>query len=330
MRIALLSFSEKGSLLGEQLASLLPDSLHSRCPAGGLHHWTAEHFASGNALIFIGAASIAVRAIAPYLRIKATDPAVLAIDELGRFVIPLLSGHIGGANRLAKEIAALLGATAVITTATDVNRVFAVDSWAIAQGLFIHNPEKIKQISAMLLNNQPVCFKSEHPMSGSMPANISLSDTDCDVLISARRSDADALRLIPPVLTLGVGCKKNTPLWAIEQLFAEALEKVEAYPQAIGQVASIDLKQKEPALLEFCRKHGYSFLAFSADELNQVQENCSDSSFVRQVAGVGSVCEQAALFASKGNLILQKVTGNGVAMALAISDCTLSFEGEIL
>ena len=115
--IHIISFTDKGQRLAEKIAG----------------EWTRDSFSKGNALIYIGAAGIAVRAIAPFVRDKAVDPAVIVIDETGKFVIPILSGHLGGANVLSSRIADEIGAEAVITTATDRNNVFSVDDWARAQ-----------------------------------------------------------------------------------------------------------------------------------------------------------------------------------------------------
>ena len=112
---------------------------------------TGPLFAWADALVFVGAAGIAVRSIAPYVRDKRTDPAVLCVDELGQFVIPLLSGHIGGANALARRLAAALDAVAVVTTATDVNHKFSVDAWAAENGLFIGSMAAAKAVSAAIL-----------------------------------------------------------------------------------------------------------------------------------------------------------------------------------
>ena len=135
MSRAYLAFTEKGMALAHRLARALPGSV-SRCGAGGvrLAEWTSTQFAQADALIFVGAAGIAVRAIAPHCKSKATDPAVVVLDECGRFAVPLLSGHLGGANALARALAEACGAIPVITTATDANGVFAVDEWAKAQG----------------------------------------------------------------------------------------------------------------------------------------------------------------------------------------------------
>ena len=108
-----------------------------------MEEWAARAFGRSEALVFVGAAGIAVRAIAPCLRHKSTDPAVVVVDEAGRYAVPILSGHLGGANDLARRIAALTGAEAVLTTATDVNGVFAADQWARRQGLLVPWPERI-------------------------------------------------------------------------------------------------------------------------------------------------------------------------------------------
>ena len=113
-----------------------------------LSEWTAENFQKSDALIFIGAVGIAVRAIAPHCKSKATDPAVIVLDERGRFSIPILSGHLGGANDLAKKLASICGAVPVITTATDIEGVFAVDEWAKAQNCHVLEPGRIKPSAA--------------------------------------------------------------------------------------------------------------------------------------------------------------------------------------
>ena len=123
-------------------------------------------------IVFVGAAGIAVRAAAPYLAGKAYDPAVVVIDEQGRFVIPLLSGHLGGANELAGRLAEGLGATAVITTATDGRAVFAVDSWAKSHECVVFDPENIKYISGALLRGDTVGLRSAFPVDGLLPAHI--------------------------------------------------------------------------------------------------------------------------------------------------------------
>ena len=160
MTTAVIAFTRRGAALGRSLADALGGSLH--VPArfapevgaeayASLEGWTAWAWARADALVFVGAAGIAVRAIAPHVRDKFSDPAVVSVDEAGRFVVPLLSGHVGGANELARRVAALTGGQAAVSTATDVNGLFAVDVWARERGMAITDRVLAKEVSAALL-----------------------------------------------------------------------------------------------------------------------------------------------------------------------------------
>ncbi|MBO4365861.1 MAG: hypothetical protein J5804_06180, partial [Eggerthellaceae bacterium] len=171
-RVGLIAFTRQGCLLAAHLAEQLgdfgymsraygPERFAEECDVlsyGRLASWTAEHFASDDALVFVGASGIAVRAIAPHVRDKFSDPAVVSVDEAGRFAVSLLSGHVGGANSLARFIAATTGGQAVVSTATDVNGLFAVDEWAMRHGMVIVERVLAKQVSARLLEGAPVGF----------------------------------------------------------------------------------------------------------------------------------------------------------------------------
>ena len=131
-----------------------------------------EAFQEKDAILFIGAAGIAVRLIAPWVRDKMKDPAVLVIDEQGRYTIPILSGHMGGGNELAEAAAQILGAEAVVTTATDLRQAFAVDVFAAENGLVISDRELAKRISAAELRGEKIGFFSDYPVEGTVPAEI--------------------------------------------------------------------------------------------------------------------------------------------------------------
>ena len=169
--IALIAFTEKGTALGEKLAAALGGTLN-RAGDRPLAEWTAENFPLRETLVFIGAVGIAVRAVAPHLKGKAADPAVVCVDETGRWAVPILSGHLGGANARAREIAALTGGEAVITTATDLNGVFAVDLWANKQGMTVLSPERVKGVSAALLRGEDICVDCPFPIRGEPPAHV--------------------------------------------------------------------------------------------------------------------------------------------------------------
>ena len=325
MNIGIIAFSAGGSVLGESLDSCLLAAGHEaelfRCAAGTLANWTKTHFVSDNALIFIGAAGIAMRAVAPHIKSKTTDPAVIVIDEQGRFVIPLLSGHIGGANELAEDISVMLGALPVITTATDCRGVFAIDTWARKNKLHILNPERIKYVSARLLNGETVAYRSLFPVSGNLPDGLIENNRQYEVSISIKtKGNASALKLVPPVLTLGVGCRKGVPCCDLARAFDMILRKASFHKEAVTQVCSINLKAEEPGLQEFCRQYGLAFKTFSAEQLNTVRGHFSASEFVLKTTGTDNVCERSAVLQRRRTTHkkrCRKRHNNGV------SNCTL-------
>ena len=169
MTLAFAAFTRRGEDLARRLAEQFGGSVTRIDKENPLPVWTAQQFSEKEGLVFVGAVGIAVRAVEPHLRHKATDPAVVAVDEGGRFAIPLVSGHLGGANALAQAIAAYLGAIPVITTATDGRGLFAVDSWANAQGCLVKEPERIKWVSSKVLDGTQILLRCPWPISGEKP-----------------------------------------------------------------------------------------------------------------------------------------------------------------
>ena len=265
MTVRLISFSDRGEALANRLAEGLGGE-NMRCGRPlSLDAWTAQSFGTAEGLIYVGAAGIAVRAIAPYVSSKTQDPAVVVVDETGAFAVSLLSGHLGGANDVTRQVARLCGAVPVITTATDCSGVFAVDSWARIQGCTVENPRRIKEISARLLSGETVQIASDWPIAGAVPDGVELTGMqDYDVHLTLTKTAESALRIIPKIAVLGVGCKLGTPQSAIEQAFSELCEQENLCPEAFGLVCSIDRKAEEPGLLAFCKAHGLPFVTFSA------------------------------------------------------------------
>jgi cobalt-precorrin 5A hydrolase len=232
---------------------------------------------------------------------------------------------------LAAELASLTGAIAVITTATDINGVFAIDVWAKKQGLNIINPERIKSAAVRLLTREEVGIKSLFPVEGILPYGLSLSDNGYQVLITYKTNGkSDALRLVPRVITLGIGCRKDTDISTIEDAYALMLAKASCHTAAIARVCSINMKADEPGILEFCACHHLPYETYSAEELQKVPGTFTSSAFVQSVAGVSNVCERSAVLGSKGGKLLSgKNAGFGVTMALAITPYTVRFgEGD--
>ena len=320
--MAYLSFTDRGAVLAETLAAATGGTVTNarREAAFSLRDWTAEHFDVCEALVFVGAAGIAVRAVAPFLRSKTTDPAVLALDEQGRFAIPLLSGHLGGANALAQRLAALCGATAVITTATDGRGLFAVDLWAKRQGLQLVQPEKIKTVSSRLLAGEPVGLYSAVPIRGAVPPGLRLcTPEEADVCVDFLPRSETALWLVPKTLVLGLGCKRGTGKDVLEAVFSAFQKETGCCAETLLAAASIDRKADEPGLLAFCEAHRLPLRFFTAEALKTAKGSFSASPFVEQTVGVDNVCERSAVLASDGELLAKKYARDGVTMALAAS-----------
>ncbi len=299
-----IAFTDHGMQTGERLRSLIPDMDLVRCPRGGLSNWTARSFESADVIIYIGAVGIAVRAIAPHIEGKLHDPAVLVIDELGKFVIPILSGHVGGANAAAEIIADDLGATAVITTATDLNHKFAVDVWATQSGLTIANKDGIKEISSRILRGEDAYIYCAWPINGTAPEHIvPTSDAgSAHAVVSYHSKDGcmpdQVLRLIPRCLYAGIGCRRGIAREAIEEAWMQVMSDYKLAPEAVAGVTSIDIKAGEPGLLEFCSAHGWSLKTYTKDELNAVPGEFHGSEFVKKTVGVDSVCERSCMHAA--------------------------------
>lgn len=324
--------------------------------SSSLAEFTSLAFAEADHIIYIGAAGIAVRAIAPHLKSKDTDPGVIVMDEKADYVIPILSGHIGGANALALDMARTLGAQAVITTATDVNGVIAIDSWAMQNHMKIDRIGNIKHISAAVLENRRIklytqCrgkfavlkseelkalyegFEAADSLDSSNPSESSGSDvplvviTDSHSLIEdVRKRFPEALVLIPCVTFAGMGCRKDIDFLPAEELFEQALTELDLDVRAIRSLNSVDLKKDEKALLMLAEKYGIEFNTFSAEELMEAElytdAEMSHSELVSRVAGAGNVCERAAVMGATGlesgiYIIMKKTKRNGVTIAVS-------------
>ena len=280
-----------------------------------------------DAMVFVGSVGIAVREIAPHVRDKSTDPAVVSIDELGKFSVPLLSGHIGGANDLALALAETIGATPVITTATDINKKFSVDAWAARKGLVIASLSRAKAVSATILE-QDVPLKSDYPIVTNLPGGVVLADSgDVGIRISVFKDEPykRTLLLIPKILHLGIGCRKGTPVETIREAVDEVLLEHNIDQRAIKCAASIDLKAEEAGLLQYCGEQKLPVTFYTAEELKAVPGEFTPSAFVKSITGVDNVCERSALIGAE-KLIVRKTALNGVTVALAAEHLEVRFE----
>lgn len=303
-----------------------------------IREWTGRRFRDSDAIVFIGACGIAVRSIAPFVKSKKQDPAVVVVDEQGEFSISLLSGHIGGANDLAQEVAEIVHGQAVVTTATDINKKFAVDIFAKKNGCYISDMDLAKEVSAALLAGKEVGFASDFPWLGEIPEGLTLCEEgkekpETGIYVTSSYMEhpfVHTLYLIPRVITTGMGCKKDTPKATVERVVRRACDELLIPSVAMEQVASIDLKKEEPGILEYCKERNLPFVTYSAKELEEVEGTYAQSPFVQEVTGVDNVCERAALLGSsqegKGRLIQRKYAQDGVTVALGMKKWSVEFE----
>ena len=286
-----------------------------------LKEQVSQCFQRNHVLIFISACGIAVRSIAPFLQEKTSDPCVLVIDEKGQFVISLLSGHMGGGNDFAKQAASVLHATAVISTATDINHCFSVDTFAKENNLALSDMTLAKKISADLLEHIPIGISGNIP-KGSLPEGITLDNAETGFCISPffhSKPFYHTLFLIPKQVVLGMGCKKNTTFSQLREFVDKHLAENYIFPESIAAIASIDLKKEEQGLWQLSSHYQVPFRTYDKDTLLEVAGNFTGSDFVQSITGVDNVCERSALaYAPQGKLLLSKVCCQGMTLAIAL------------
>ncbi len=304
---------------------------------GRLRGLVKEAFLSSTSLVFIGASGIAVRSIAQLLKGKALDPAVIVIDEMGRFVISLVSGHLGGANRLTEEIAELLKATPVITTATDVHGLPCIEDVALRFNLAIENVSAIKALNTAILGGGPVFIMDNNrkrlsaireflnkETSGvfafgtALPKGCKTAAIISSTLkVSAPKGlESPPLILRPREFVAGIGCRRGTSARDIKKSVDNAFKGRGVSPLCIRNLATIDIKGNEVGLLEFAKSRGHGLELFTAEELNERAGKGSE--FVLAATGARAVAEPAALISSGAKrLWLKKQKSARVTVAAA-------------
>lgn len=300
------------------------------------------------AVILICAVGIAVRKISGFVKSKLTDSPVVVIDDMGKFCIPLLSGHLGGANLLAEICAEITGGIPVITTATDLHNRFAVDMFAKNNGLHITDMSKAKQVSADLLDGKNIYLYTENVCLKNSPSDNAVIITDDKekaedggIVISAGRYDEyrhddvhqddicrqnrSALQLIPKQVTLGIGCRRGTSKARIASAVSQVLLEHKIAFESVKKVCSIDLKQTEKGLADFCEENGLPFQTFDCEALRKVQGNFDSSEFVSSVTGIDNVCERSAVAGSNGTLLFKKTIKDHITVAAAVNMADIWF-----
>ncbi|KGO15563.1 cobalt-precorrin 5A hydrolase [Clostridium botulinum] len=286
-----------------------------------------KSFQDYDAIIFISSTGIAVRAIAPFIQSKDKDPAVIVIDSTGKYVISLLSGHLGGANELTEKIAKTIEAEPIITTATDNLNIKAPDIIAKENNLVIEDLKKAKEIAALLVNGQKVAFIDEEDLVNFPKGYTYDIETAKGVVFVTNKLHIDEdlqnenlnkkciLKLIRKNIVLGIGCRKNYDDITMKENVIKVLKEENIDLRSINSIVSVEIKKDEKAIKELSKFLGCPFITYSLEEIKKVEHRFKGSDFVRKTIGVGSVCEPSIEL--KGGKIIkekQKLTG----MTLAI------------
>jgi len=348
-KFAVWAVTPNGVRLIERLVPSLPDAdiyvSQNLAEKGARHNQfeklstaVKEKFDQYSGHIFIMAAGIVVRVLAPLIQSKTMDPAVVVVDDRGKNAISLLSGHIGGANELTCEIAHIIGANPVITTATDINRVPAIDVLAVENDLVIKNPAAIKNVNMALIKKEPVAVHDplkilektllnlESAAFYKLPFNIKKDIQHLDINNNPIVYIDDAtielppqvLILHPPSLIAGIGCNRGTDSQEIRDHLTEVFESNRLAVPSLKCLASIDVKNDEAGLIEVAQSLELPLIFFKREELNQVKGIKNPSLLVEKHVGVKSVCEAAAILASQnGTLIVPKQSTKNVTVAIA-------------
>lgn len=344
MKIAIISLTENGRKISEKIACSLNEKHtctryaiekhidENSIMFSDLKQLTADIFYKYDAIIFISACGIAVRMIAPHIISKITDPAVVAVDEHGKFSVSLLSGHIGGANALTERIAEILNATPVITTATDVGGKFSPDAFAVANNLHIYEMKAAKKVAAAVVNDEKIGFYSEYPYANLPCEFFSKHCASIGICISddIQKNPFDiTLHLVPKNVVIGVGCRKNIPYDEFSKFISAILIKYDIPVWKVCEIHSINIKSNEIAIKKFSEDNGIPVKFYTAKQLMGVDGDFEHSDFVMKITGADNICERSAVV-DGGRLIIRKQAENGITFAAAEKNINIDFGRKII
>lgn len=340
MSISIFSVTKGGYALSKQLNKHYPEaelytmkklgSAPDHLMDGAFKQCVAEAFSRDTAIVFVMATGIVVRTLAPLLQDKSIDPAIIVVDEKGQHVISLLSGHIGGGNALAHEIAKKIGGDAVITTSSDVQEKIAVDVLAINNDLVIDSMQDAKMMASAIVNDEQLTLVSDGEVKVHLndmwrvltpEAYQRLEEATIDnlLLISNRLNHGEStLRLIPKNIVLGLGCRRDTPMERLLEAIHKALETYKLDLRSIRKLATVDVKADEIGLIEVASELKLPLQIIHREQIKTIQNNFEGSDFVEKTIGVRAVCEPVAMLASErpGAFLMKKTVFDGITIAI--------------
>ncbi|MBU3190239.1 cobalt-precorrin 5A hydrolase [Clostridium bowmanii] len=317
MKIACLAFTRSGEAIAKRIKC---------CSDYEVHKFSKENykinlnniFSDYDGIVFISSTGIAIRISAPFIKNKSVDPAIVVVDDLGRYSISLLSGHIGGANYLAENIAGCLKNQPIITTASDGRGIEAVDMFAKRNNLFIESFGNAKQITSMMIDGDNIKIESEIEAKIGY-RNIVENNESGAIFVSSKQSinyDKPSCILRPKNIIVGLGCRRGKSMDEIISALTEVFKSNDLSIKCIKAIATVDVKQDEIGIIDACKNLNCEMVIISREDIKVVQDKFNKSAFVESTIGVSSVCEPCA-YISGGELIVRRTAINGITIAIS-------------
>lgn len=331
MKIACFSFTDEGKKIGDKLILLVNEDytfthFHNSEIEGGIKSLIAYAWNDYDGLIFIGATGIAIRMINPFIDHKTKDPAVIVIDDLGRYVISLLSGHIGGANDLTHYISEEINGLPIITTASDSRGIESIDMFAKKNDYYMEDMNSITTLTSMMVNGKKIGFYSEDRTKINYNNLIVLKelenlDKDIEGLIvvsSIITKDIKAPYTIlrPRNINIGVGCRKGIEGDRIIESIKSSFKEAHLSINSIKSMGTVEVKKDEAGILEAAKFYNCPLKIYTIEEIQQVEDMFEKSKFVKDTIGVYSVSEPVAHLLG-GQLITRKSKHNGITISIS-------------
>ena len=259
--------------------------------------------------LFITAAGIAVRTIAPFIKSKDVDPAVLSMDEEGNFIISLLSGHLGGANEAAVILSEITGSVPVISTASDVSGKIAADTIALKINGKLESLESAKKVTSLVVAGKKVDIKIPENMEGENPEG---------VIIISNRKNIEISHIIPRNIVIGIGCRRGKEGIKIIEAIRNSLEKYNLSEESIRIFTTADVKKDEKGIHEAADFFKRKVEIISCEEIKKIEKNFEQSEFVKKTIGVGAVSAPCAFITGKGKgkFLAEKLKYDGITISI--------------
>lgn len=330
MKLIAYSFTDRGSEIGKEISEIDEyDIVHmnNKDILGGVKSHLASAYEDFDGIVFISATGIAIRFILPYIKDKQKDLPIVVIDDMGKFSISLLSGHMGGANELAKKLGDFIGARTVITTASDNRGFQALDSFAKNNNYYFEDKKNLTKIMSMMVNDKKIGLLNEEKADldypnleiiediekiGDIKALIIIGEKD----IGKNSIDIPYIRLKSKDINIGIGCKKGIEKKYIIKAIEDELKVLKIDSSRIKSIGTVEVKKDEKGIIQTAKYYSSPLEIFSIEDIKKVEDKFQKSEFVKKTIGVYSVSEPSAYLLG-GDLLVKRAKHNGITISIS-------------